>query len=250
MHTNKIATLALAAMMLAGCYNPNITDSPEVEDLKKELAELRKSDSELRSKYIAQNEELSSILNELASITSKTSDLRLNVEMGAARLTQAEQISKSISNIKGRITALEKAADAIGVKNKEFQTMIDGLNSVLEEQRQQIDILKVEIETKNRTITSQKDTIAMQDMTIKKQMLELENTIAHQAKLLYEAGKELETMGDQVPEVSWKKNKEKVEEMRQNLYRKALEYYKQSYAEGYYEAKDRISALIAKIQAN
>ncbi len=181
MHTNKIATLALAAMMLAGCYNPNITDSPEVEDLKKELAELRKSDSELRSKYIAQNEELSSILNELASITSKTSDLRLDVEMGAARLTQAEQISKSISNIKGRITALEKAADAIGVKNKEFQTMIDGLNSVLEEQRQQIDILKVEIETKNRTITSQKDTIAMQDMTIKKQMLELEKSVAHHA---------------------------------------------------------------------
>lgn len=250
MHANKIATLALAAMMLAGCYNPNIIDSPEVEDLKRELADLRKSDSELRSKYIAQNEELSSILNELASITGKTSDLRLEVEMGAARLTQAEQISKSISTIKSRISALEKSANAIGGKNKEFQTMIEGLNKVLEEQEMQIDILKAEIETKNQTITSQQDTIAMQDMTIKKQMLELERTVAHQAKLLYEAGKELETMGDQVPEVSWKKNKEKVEEMRQNLYRKALEYYKQSYAEGHYEAKDRISALIAKIQAN
>lgn len=250
MHANKIATLALAAMMLAGCYKPNITDSPEVEDLKRELADLRKSDSELRSKYIAQNEELSSILNELASITGKTSDLRLEVEMGAARLTQAEQISKSISTIKSRISALEKSANAIGGKNKEFQTMIEGLNKVLEEQEMQIDILKAEIETKNQTITSQQDTIAMQDMTIKKQMLELERTVAHQAKLLYEAGKELETMGDQVPEVSWKKNKEKVEEMRQNLYRKALEYYKQSYAEGHYEAKDRISALIAKIQAN
>ena len=125
MHANKIATLALAAMMLAGCYNPNITDSPEVEDLKRELADLRKSDSELRSKYIAQNEELSSILNELASITGKTSDLRLEVEMGAARLTQAEQISKSISTIKSRISALEKSANAIGGKNKEFQTMID-----------------------------------------------------------------------------------------------------------------------------
>lgn len=249
MHAHKITIFALAALLAVGCGPQNVTDSPEVEDLKNELAELRKSDSELKQKYIEQNMEMSMILNELASITGMTSDLRIDVEKGAARLTQAEQISKNIERIKTKIAALEKSFAAIGGKNKEFQKMIDGLNKVIEEQEAQINVLKLEIEAKDQTIQYQRDTINMQVKTIEKQMLELERTVAHQAELLYKAGQDLENIGDQTPEVSWKKNKEKVDAMRQNLYRQALEYYRQAYAAGYEPAKAKTASILSKIQA-
>lgn len=249
MHAYKVTIMALAAMLAAGCTNLVPSDSVEVSDLKKELSELRDANKDLQNKYVAQNQEMSRILEEVATITGKTSDLRIDVENGSARLTQAEQISNSIDQIKARIAALEKSMAAVGGKNKEFQKMIDGLNSVITEQELQINSLIKEIESKDLTIKAQKDTINIQKSTIQNQLEDLLDMVEKQAKSLYDAGVDLESIGDQAPDVSWKKNKEKVDVMRQNLYKKALSYYRQSYDAGYEAAKDKITAILAKIEA-
>ena len=73
------------------------------------------------------------------------------------------------------------------------------------------------------------------------------NTVAHQAMMLFQAGVDLEELGDQSPDVKWKKNKEKVGMMQQTIYKKALEYYREAEAQGYTPAEARIASLKAKI---
>lgn len=251
MRFDKITIMALSALLMAGCSgNNSVTDSPEVEDLKNELSSLKASSKDLQEKYVQQNKELTEILEEVSSITGRTSDLRIDVENGAARLSQAEQITESITEVKAKISSLQKSLAAMGGKNKDFQKMIDGLNNVISQQESTIFDLREEIESKDYTIKTQRDTINLQNMTIQRQMAELEKLVADQAKSLCDAGEALEQVADEAPEVSWKKNKEKVEDMRQNLYKMALSSYRQSYDSGYEPAKEHISSVLAKIQAN
>jgi len=249
MHTYKIAIFILAAgIMMTGC-NSGFLSNEEVEDLKKELAESKKNQEELMNQYILQNEEITKILNDLAAISGRTADLRINVENGSARMTQAEQIAASIDKIKAHIGALEKSNSVLIGKNKDFQAMIEGFNQVIEEQERQILALKEEIAEKDKTIKSQKETIDNQEMTILQQRDKLKEQVAQQAKLLCDAGVLLEEIADNAPQVSWKKNKEKVGAMAQDIYRKALLYYQKASEAGYAPAKDHISAVNAKIQA-
>jgi len=242
--------MALSSAMFTGCFNfSGFAGTEEVEDLKQELAESRRANEALQDQYIEQNKELTRIVNELAAVTGKTASLRMDVENGSARLTQAEQISGSIDKIKARIAALEKSNAALSGSNKEFQKMIDGFKKVIEEQESQIVTLKKEIEGKDVTIRAQKDTIMVQTSTILSQKQELQKKVEEQAKLLCEAGILLEEIADNAPEVSWKKNKEKIGNMVQDIYSKALLYYRKSYEAGYAPAKDHIEKVNAKIAA-
>jgi len=251
MQTYKIIiSMAAASMMAVSCFNfGGVSSNEEVADLKNELAESKEANKALQEQYIEQNKELTNILNELAVVTGKTANLRVEVENGSARLTQAEQISGSIDKIKARIAALEKSNAAMAGKNKEFTKMIEGFNKVIEEQENQIVSLKKEIEGKDVTIKAQKDTINVQNNTIMEQKKELERKVAEQAKLLCEAGIMLEEIADNAPEVSWKKNKEKVGNMVQDMYKKALLYYRKSYEAGYEPAGEHISIINSKIAA-
>lgn len=251
MHTHQIACLALTAALFTGCFqSPGVSDSPEVEDLKRELAQLKESGRELQDKYIAQNEEMTRILEEVSSITGRTSELRLDVEHGSARLTQAEQLSSSITGVKARISALEKSLAAMGGENKEFQKMIDGLNKVISQQESVIFDLREVIESKDYTIERQRDTITSQTMTIERQMAELEALVQEQAKSLCEAGMALEQVADEAPEVSWRRNREKMDDMRQHIYKMALSSYRKSYESGYEPAREHIATVLSKIQAD
>lgn len=250
MHFDKIACLALAAALMGGCLDrQTVTDSPEVEDLKRELAQLKESSKELQDKYILQNEEMTRILEEVSVITGRTSDLRIDVENGAARLTQAEQLSASITQVKAKLSALEKSLTAMGGKNKDFEKMIDGLNKVIGQQESIIFDLREVIESKDYTIERQRDTITYQNMTIERQMAELENLVFEQAKSLCEAGIALEQVADDAPAVSWRKNKEKLDAYRQNLYKMALSSYRKSFDSGYEPAREHVASVLAKIQA-
>lgn len=251
MHIGKVGIFILAGFLaLAGCVNaPAGTSEEEVNDLRNELAASKADQQALRKQYIEQNEELSAILNELAAISGKTASLRLDVESGSARMTQADRITTSIEGIKARIAALEKSNSVMSGKNKEFKDMIEGFNKVIEEQELQIATLKDQIKGMGDTIKAQKDTITTQNNTILQQKKDLERTVAEQAKMLCDAGIALEEIADNAPQVSWKKNKEKVGAMAQTIYRKALTYYRQSYDAGYAPAKDHIASVNAKIEA-
>ena len=254
LRTHMLVALAAAALMAAAC---DFTDSDrQIEDLKKELKELKESNSALRQSYIDQNEDISRILEEIVTVTGRTASLRSDVESGSAEIAQAEQISESIRQIRRRIDELESAYSQVSAKNKEFKRMIDGFKKVISEQEDQIQLLKDEIKAKDLTIAEQEVTIqkhevtiSAQDETIRRQNEELQATVAKQARMLYEAGMQLEEIADNAPEVSWKKNKEKVDVMTQDIYRKARLYYQQAYEAGYEPALAAISAIQAKIQA-
>lgn len=250
MRTLKIIAAALVAVSIAtacdAVYN-DVASTDEVEALRKELKETKAAQKDLQQKYVSQNEDLTQILNEIAAVTGKTATLRSDVESGSARMTQADQISRSITDIKAKIAALEKSASVLSGKNKNFERMIDGFNKVIQEQEQQIFVLRQEIQQKDQKIKDQRDTISFQYQTILEQKEDLERTVARQAKLLYDAGIELEEIADNAPEVSWKKNKEKVANMRQAIYKSALVYFEKAYEADYSQAAEAMARVKAKL---
>lgn len=162
-------------------------------------------------------------------------------------MSQADQISRSITEIKAKIAALEKSASVLSGKNKNFERMIDGFNKVIQEQEQQIFVLRQEIQTKDQRIREQSDTISLQLQIITEQKEDLERTVARQAKLLYDAGAELEEVADNAPEVSWRKNKAKVANMQQSIYKSALIYYEKAWEAGYEGAEAAVNSIREKI---
>jgi len=249
MHTCKIvlAFAAALAISVACTGSQDVASKNEVEILKQELADLKADKNAVQQQYIDQNAELSSILQELAFVSSKTTNLRIDVENGSAKMTQAEQISEKIETLKKRLSTLEAQKSSVSKKNKEFQKVIDGLNQVIKEQEIQISSLKREIDSQKVTIAAQKDTISSQYNTILTQNESLKANLQKMAFNLYEAGETLEGIADNTPEVSWKKNKEKVGAMKNDIYSKAFSYYQKAYEAGYEPAKDKIESLGAKM---
>lgn len=254
MHIDKITAILAAGIITVSCTFGN-TDA-QVEALKNELTELKESNSALKKSYISQNEDISRILDQIVTITGRTASLRQDVERGSADIAQAEQIYSSIEQIRRRIDELEKAYSSVVSKNKEFQKVISGLKEVITEQEGQIQSLKEEIVAKDQTIAEQRetirtheDTIAVRDETIRFQNEALQATVTKQARMLYDAGVQLEEIADNAPDVSWRKNKEKVDIMTQDIYRKALLYYQQAYEAGYEPALQAITSIQTKIQA-
>lgn len=255
MRIDKIMIVAAAAMLTIACTD-DVVSRKQYDALKEEYKELKENKEALQGDYTKQNEEIGRILEELAVITGSTASLRTDVETGKADIRQAEQISSSIASIKTRLDELEKSTAYLNSKNKEFKKMVDGLKNVISEQEAQIQNLTEEIKAKDATIQAQgeviKDheaTISTQSDKIKQQNEELRKTVEHQAKMLYDAGVMLESIADNVPDVKFKKNKEKVDVMAQDIYRKALSYYQQASAAGCAEAAAAIDNVRAKIQA-
>ena len=88
---------------------------------------------------------------------------------------------------------------------------------------------------------------AARDETISAQQENLRALLAEQAQMLFQAGVDFEDLGDEAPEVSLRKNKRKMAEFREAMYRKAIVYYNQAQAAGYPEAAYRISAVEEKL---
>ena len=249
------AALAIAAAVSVSCVNDGETVSKKKYDaLEQAYSELKDSHQQVQQDYVKSNEELSAILEELAEVTSKTRSLKSDVENGRARLTQAEQISDRITSLKERITQLENEVKLDNASNKALKETIKQMTELVDKQEQELAGLKEEISHKNKTISAQKDTIANRNKTIESQKSvieqqneELQRTVAKQAMMLFQAGVDLEELGDDAPEVKWKKNKEKVVELQRSIYKKALEYYRAAEAQGYTPATARIASIKAKI---
>lgn len=253
MRTDKIIALCLAALSAFACTGGETVSRSEYDDLRQEYRQLKEAHEKTRSSYVSQTEEMGRILSELSAVSGKTSSLRLDVENGTARITQAEQISGHIAGIKDRIAALEQETAA---SDKTARKMIASLRKVIEEKEAEIAALKEEIVTKDRTIAEQSGTISeqagtidSQRETISAQEEELRRQVLEQARMLYEAGRDFEAIADDAPQIRRRKNIEKVEDWTLSMYRKALAYYQRAAEAGYGDAAAGIAGVSEKIAA-
>lgn len=255
-HFKRLAAVVAAAVLVLSCIGNGETVSKRQYDaLNQAYSQLREDHRTVQENYAKNNEQLTELLSELSEVTGKTSSLKADVEKGRARLTQAEQISNRITSLKERLAQLEKDAALNNASNKTLKETVKHMTELVEKQEQELSNLKQEILLRDKTISEQKDTIesrgrtiASQRTRIEQQNEELQRTVARQAMLIFQAAVDLEELGDQAPEVKWRKNREKVEQLQQTIYAKALDYYTQAAEQGYTPAADRMAALEQKMK--
>ena len=249
MRTLKIMAAVLAAALVFSCEDPNYVPRTEYESLVKEYEDLKAGAQATREEYAAQAAAVDKILQDLSQITGRTVSLRANMEQGTAELTQVQQIEESIGGIKDRLSQLEKLSG----QSAELKKMVKSLQSVITEKEAEIAQLKEEISRKDATIEQQHQTISeqfqtleTQNQTISAQRENLRSLLAEQAQMLFQAGVDFESLGDNAPEVRRHKDKEKLADFREEMYSKAILYYQQAQNAGYPEAGYRISQVNEK----
>jgi len=257
MKTSKFIIIgALLAIVLTSCgklVKKEVLDASEQEN-----KELRDSLKEMQDNFVAQNEELNSILEELSSINCQTLSLQLNVENGVADQTQAEKISDNIQTIKERIDRLEKEAQRARKLNKDLAiatSTIKTLRQTIANQEQEIDRLKKVVSEQSDTIETQKDTILNQQENLKKQNAlilsqknQLDEIVKRQTRLLFEAGAEFESLADEGSfTIKGKKDRASVAEYRKSIYEKSITFYREALRQGHPDAEAKIAGVQEKI---
>lgn len=251
MRTVKIILSAvLAISLVASCKDPNFVSRQDYDALMKEYEDLQAGSAAIREEYAQQAKSVDNILEKLSQISGSTVVLRSDMERGTAQMTQVQQIESGLDNIKDQLDELEKATKS----NRQLRGMVASLKKVIAQKEAEIEDLKAEIAKRDatiseqhKTITEQSGTIENQNATISAQQENLRALLAEQAQMLFQAGVDFEDLGDEAPEVSLRKNKRKMAEFREAMYRKAIVYYNQAQAAGYPEAAYRISAVEEKL---
>lgn len=248
MRTIKITAFAVAALLASACINQGGPVSrAEYDQLLQEYTDLKAGAEATREEYATQAAAVEGILQDLSQISGKTLLLRTDVEQGTARLTQVEQIQDNIDSIKNRLDQLEK-------EGSQYVKTIASLRKVITQKEEEIAQLKAEIEAKDQTISEQHQTISSQQEalqsqseTISTQRENLRAAVQEQAQMLFQAGVDFEDLGDNAPQMRWRKDKEKVKEQTHELYQKAILYYRMAQETGYPEAAYRISQVEEKM---
>lgn len=257
MRTHKIALAALSAALLSCGPRQGYVSQEEYDALRNDYKELQASSAATRDQYVEQALAMDGIFQELAQVSGSTVVLRSDVEHGTARITQAEQIEKSIDDIKSKLNQLE----VMTRDNASLRKMVASLKQVVAEKEQEIDALKAEIQAKdrtireqNKTITEQSGTISEQSGTISSQKATIEGqqerlrlAVQEQAQMLFQAGVDFEELGDQSPTVSRRRDKAKVKSLTREMYEKSILYYSKAQETGYPEAGYRINAVQQKM---
>jgi len=252
MRTFPIIPLILAAVLVAACDLPsgNTVPKEDYDAVVKAYDELKVSAEATRDSYIESATAVDNILQELSQISGSTAVLRTDVEQGTARLNQVEMIENSIQDIKGKLGQLER----LTADNAQYKKLVSSLKTVIAEKEKEIEDLKAEIQDRDRTISEQSEmisaqhgTIAQQNETISAQQANLEKAVREQARMLYQAGVDFETLGDESPAVSRRKDKAKVKSLTLEMYEKAILYYGKAQETGYADASDRIAAVQEKM---
>ncbi len=251
MRTLKISAL-LAGLALVFSCNLEMGETvskASYDKLLSEYSELSSSAEATRAEYAAQAAAVDNILQELSQISGKTVSLRTDVEQGTARLTQVEQIQDNINDIKDKLDRMEK-------EGAQYRKTILSLRKVITEKEAEIEQLKAEIEARDltiseqhKTISAQKEAIQSQNETIATQQENLRAAVQEQAQMLFQAGVDFEDLGDNAPQMSWRKNKEKMKDLTRDMYEKAVVYYRMAQETGYPEAAYRIAQVQEKLSA-
>ena len=252
MRTLPIIPFILAAALLASCdFNSGETVSKaDYDAVVKAYDELKVSAEATRDSYIESATAVDNILQELSQISGSTAVLRTDVEQGTAQLNQVEMIENSISEIKGKLSQLERLTQ----DNAQYKKLVSSLKTVIAEKEKEIEDLKAEIQDRDRTINEQNEmisaqhgTIAQQNETINAQQENLSKAVREQARMLFQAGEDFESLGDESPTVSRRKDKAKVKSLTLEMYEKAILYYSKAQETGYPDAADRIAAVKEKM---
>ena len=231
--------ILVAAALATACEFPQGTTVPkeEYDAVVNAYNDLKVSAEATRDSYIEQAAAVDNILQELSQISGSTAVLRTDLEQGTARLNQVEMIENSISDIKGKLSQLERLTQ----DNAQYKKLVSSLRTVIAEKEKEIEDLKAEIQDKDRTINEQNEmisaqhgTIAQQNETINAQQENLSKAVREQARMLFQAGVDFEELGDESPSVS-------------RMYEKALLYYSKAQETGYPEAAERIAAVKEKM---
>ena len=240
MGIRKIMPIALVFSLLVILTNScqsNVSQE-KYDDMLREYNELKQAVEDARNSNVQQAVDLNQTLNELAQISGATEIILSDIERGSAKLSQAEKISRSIQAIKNRIEDLESR-----VSDDTYARMVRNLKAIVQEKEKEIEGLKQIIKEQESkivdqegTIHEQKDVINEQLGTISAQASQLRAKVVQQAALLNQAGKDFEEMGDDIPDVSRKKNKRKVESWAASMYSTAIIYYKRAQEYGHQQS--------------
>ena len=252
MRTLPIIPFILAAVLVTACeFNSGETVSKaDYDAVVKAYDELKVSAEATRDSYIESATAVDNILQELSQISGSTAVLRTDVEQGTAQLNQVEMIENSISEIKGKLSQLERLTQ----DNAQYKKLVSSLKTVIAEKEKEIEDLKAEIQDRDRTINEQNEmisaqhgTIAQQNETISAQQANLQKAVQEQARMLFQAGEDFEELGDESPTVSRRKDKAKVKSLTIEMYEKAILYYSKAQETGYPGAADRVDAVREKM---
>ena len=243
--------LVAAALVTACDFKSGETVSKEDYDaVVKAYDELKVSAEATRDSYIEQASAVDNILQELSQISGSTVVLRSDLEQGTAQLNQVEMIENSISDIKGKLSQLERLTK----DNAQYKKLVSSLKTVIAEKEKEIEDLKAEIQERDRTINEQSEmisaqhgTIAQQNETISAQQANLQKSVQEQARMLFQAGRDFEELGDESPTVSRRKDKAKVKSLTVEMYEKAILYYSKAQETGYPGAAERVEAVREKL---
>lgn len=242
--------MAVALLLAAGCEDPGFVSRAQYDTLLKEYEDLQAGSKAIREEHAAQAQAVDRILQQLSQINGNTITLRTDLEHGTAEMTQVEQIESGLDRIKSQMEELDK----LSKDSRQLKGMVASLKKVIAEKEAEIEQLKEEIRKKDETISAQHQTITEQSGTIESQSVTISNQqenlraiMAEQAQMLFQAGVDFEQLGDDAPEVTLRRNRQKMANFQDNMYQKAIVYYRQAQAAGYPEAAYRISQVEEKL---
>jgi chromosome segregation ATPase len=242
---NKIiVAIIIINFLFAGCQKKETVSRELYMSLLNEYANLKSNVEDARESNIQQAQVISATVMELSEIDINTLTLKDDIEDGSACMTQAEQISQRISAVKDRIADLEHQLEN---KDQTYVRMVKELTDKIELRERTIDSLKTElakqreiletqretISIKTHTIDRHEQTISQQRNTISTQEAMLQQLVSRQAVMLNQAGRDFETIADQEPEISRKKNRRKVDDWAANIYRMSIKYYRSAEVSGH-----------------
>ena len=257
MEAYKITIISFITALLTvscGFYVPK----SQYDQLESDYKIVREYLDMTQNDYMKQAEALDKIFTEMSSVSRSTIELRGNIEQGRARLTQVEKIEKNIADIKSQLDRLNELEQS----NERFKKVVSSLSNTIKEKEVEIYALRNEIETKTKrieeqeskineqtnTINSQEQQISEQLSVISSQRETLRKQVREQAALLFEAGAEFEKVADNSPDVSFKKNKSKVENWQHEMYQNALTYYTKAQQYGYPSTQEAIQRVQNKMK--
>ena len=254
-----IGLALLSAFALAwACDDSPYVSRDEFVSAQKESQQLRDSLTDLQVVFAKQNENLNYILSELASLSNRTSRVKLNA--GEAPASQMDAVKEDLSSLKERIDALEKDSERMRKLDRSLavsaKTIADLRETVANQEKEIARLQKqnqdhvATIRSQNTTISVQKDSILAQVNQLQKQKEELALSVRKQTELIYQAGVLLTEIADDGDfRVSGKRNKDAVRQYRLRIYEDAINMYSNAAKEGHQAARDSVIAMKGKIRS-
>lgn len=198
-----------------------------------EYQELNRHQERIINDNLEKGKIINQIVGELRNIAGTTRSLRINIENGTGRLTQAEEIDKHLKQLKKQLEQMHLKDNA----NQELIKTIENLKNLVEEKELEIIDLKNEINQQAEVIREQNSTIRQQDVEIEQKNYEL---ATYQSVMWYTLGQELLGVSEILPVTRGRKDKRNMKNTKYFILNKAKECFEQAAKLGH--AKGEASA--------